>query len=446
MPNKIFILDTNVLLHDAASVYSFGEGNEVVVPITALEELDAFKKRQDEVGRNSRQVSRELDELRSTGHLAVGVDLSSGGRLRIELNHQDGATLPSSFDKSKNDIKILSLAHAVMQKEKTAKTGKIVTLISKDINLRVKADAVGVPAEDYENRAVNLDELFTGYRTITVTADEVNAFYKTKSYTPAEDLNLYANEFVMLQDIGNPDHTALGRYFSREKLVKALSLDQEKVIFGIRPLNREQRFALELLLDEEIHLVTLIGIAGTGKTLLALAAGLESVVNEDLYRRLLVSKPIMPVGKDIGYLPGDVEEKLMPRMQSIADNLDYLFMATGGGDGGGDRLQEMIEDGIIELEALTYIRGRSIPRQYIVVDEAQNLTPLELKTIITRAGKGSKIILCGDPHQIDHPYLDGRSNGLTYVVECFKGETLFGTVTLTKGERSDLAEAAARRM
>jgi PhoH-like ATPase len=444
MPHKIFVLDTNVLLHDAGAIRAFGAENEVVIPITVLEELDSFKKRQDEVGRNARQASRDLDELRKQGHLGDGVPLPNGGLLRVMIEHQDGVGLPSVFSAAKADVRILGLAHHLAKEH--AKDGRPVVLISKDINLRVKADAVGVPSEDYENRTVDINELYSGQRTLLVPGEAVNTFYREKVWRGPIEPEPFPNEFFMLQDEANLDHTALGRYVVAEKGIVALTLPDDGNTFGVKPLNKEQRFTLELLLDDRVPLVALLGIAGTGKTLLALAAGLEKVVNQDVYRRLLVSKPIMPMGKDIGYLPGDVDEKLMPRMQSVSDNLEFLFMTTGGTSGGDSRLQELIEDGIIELEPLTYIRGRSIPRQFIIVDEAQNLTPLELKTIITRAGKGSKIVLCGDPYQIDHPYLDSSSNGLTYVVECFKGEPLFGSMMLLKGERSDLAEVAARRM
>ncbi|HBW47164.1 TPA: phosphate starvation-inducible protein PhoH [bacterium] len=444
MPDKIFVLDTNVLLHDSGCLTAFGKGNEVVIPITVLEELDQFKKRQDEVGRNARKVTRDLDALRGEGkHLSEGVELSNGGRLRIELKYQDAASVPSIFNSATNDVRILGLALHLTNEYKGKKP---VVLISKDINLRVKSDAVQVATEDYENKTVNISELFSGHRIIQIPDEEINSYYRDKAYRkPIEPVPL-ANEFAMLQSETNPDHTALGRYFPKENVLLPLTIPDDSDVFGIRPLNREQRYTLELLMDDKISLIALVGIAGTGKTLLALAAGLEKVVNTDTYRRLLVSKPIMPMGKDIGYLPGDVDEKLMPRMQSVSDNLEFLFMTSGGIEGGEERLQELIEDGIIELEPLTYIRGRSIPRQFIIVDEAQNLTPLELKTIITRAGKGSKIVLCGDAYQIDHPYLDAGSNGLTYVIECFKGSPLFGTVTLTKGERSELAETAALLM
>ena len=446
MSDRIFVLDTNVLLHDAASVFAFGEGNNVVIPIIVLEELDSFKKRQDEVGRNSRQVAREFDELRMCGNLAEGVALPNGGILKIELEYNDRSTLPTGIGGASADMAILSVAHALTQVQTSKANGRRVTLVTKDINLRVKADAVGVLCEDYENRTVNLDELFTGHRTALVTADDIDNFYEKGRCEIDVDPSPYPNEFYLLRDSENDSHTALGRYSVAEKAVVKLVQPDDRSIFGVRPLNKEQKYAVELLMDDNVPLVSMVGIAGTGKTLLALAAGLEKVVNDDYYTRLLCSKPIMPLGKDIGYLPGDVEEKLMPRMQSVSDNLEFLFMATGGEVGGGNRLQELIEDGVIELEPLTYIRGRSIPKQFVIVDEAQNLTPLELKTIITRAGKGSKIVLCGDPYQIDHPYLDSRSNGLTYVVENFKGEGLFGSITLTKGERSELAELAARIM
>ena len=434
---KVFVLDTNVLLHDPNSLFSF-EGNRVVVPITALEEIDQFKRREDEVGRASRTVARVLDGLRMHGDISKGVTLENGGELRIEIQHQDGAGLPPALSAAQADHRILSLALSLHRAG-----GEPVVLVTKDINLRVKADAVGLVAEDFETNQVSIEELYTGTAVLDVPADSVNAFYREKRGAPPAGRLLFANQFVTLRSETNPDQSAIGRFEAASGAVVPLRHVNE-VVAGVKGLNREQKFAIELLLDDSILLVSLVGIAGTGKTLLALAAGLRKVVDEDKYKRLLVSRPIVPMGKDIGYLPGTIEEKLVPRMAPIEDNLEYIFAARGDAEDG--TLERLREDGIIELEPLTYIRGRSIPNQFMIVDEAQNLTPLELKTIITRAGKGTKLVLTGDPHQIDHPYLDSQSNGLVYVVERFKGEPLFGHVTLLKGERSELAETAARRM
>jgi PhoH-like ATPase len=436
-PRKTFVLDANVLLHDPNALFAF-EGNIVVIPITALEEIDNFKRREDEVGRASRAVARVLDGIRMRGDVAAGVPLDHNGELRIEIRHQDGAGLPPALAPDLPDHRILSLALALQ------KSGDgPVCLVTKDINLRVKADAIGLVAEDYETNQVNIDELYAGTVEIPVAPEAVNAFYREKRWTPADRPLLFPNQFVTLRNESNPDQAGIGRYDAAAHAVVPLRHGSEAVA-GIKALNREQRFALELLLDDSILLVTLVGIAGTGKTLLALAAGLRKVVDDDKYRRLLVSRPVVPMGRDIGYLPGTVEEKLVPRMAPIEDNLEYIFAQRGDAEDG--TLERLREDGIVELEPLTYIRGRSIPNQFMIVDEAQNLTPLELKTIVTRAGKGTKVVLTGDPYQIDHPYLDSQSNGLVYVVERFKGEPIFGHVTLVKGERSDLAEAAARRM
>lgn len=437
---KTFVLDTNVLLHDAGALFAFAD-NDVVLPILVLEELDTFKRNQDELGRNARAVTHYLDELQAEGSLSKGVPTPGGGSVRIELEHQDGTGLPAGFDAKKNDSRILSCALAL----KNNGSGPL-QLVTKDINLRVKAEALGIHAVDYTNQTVPTDELYSGVATLLVSREAVDGFYRDGRYEP-DGVELAPNEFVLLQDQGDEDHTAIGRFNAKERAVLPLR-DPKRVVWGVKALNREQRFAYDALLDDSIVLVTLVGIAGTGKTLLALAAGLDAVVERDAYKRLVISRPVVPVGRDIGYLPGTVEEKLIPRMAPIEDNLEYLFSVRDKGSESRNRgrLLDLMEDGIIELEPLTYIRGRSIPNQFIIVDEAQNLTPLELKTILTRVGKGSKIVLTGDPGQIDHPYLDARSNGLSFVVERFKGQPFFAHVTLTKGERSELAEVAATIM
>jgi PhoH-like ATPase len=312
-----------------------------------------------------------------------------------------------------------------------------------DTNLRIRADALGVTAETYENQRVPDPEIEHSVIEIEVAGADVDAFFAHGHVAPPKDSGLYPNAAVMLRDAGAPNHTALGRYDGQKNTVVGLRVAREGVM-GVRPRNKEQTFALDLLLDDAVRLVTLIGKAGTGKTLLALAAGLKRTTEDNAYSRLLVSRPIMPLGRDLGFLPGDVDEKLNPWMQPIFDNLEFLF-SNGGTRVGRDTrgFLELLESGTIQVEPLTYIRGRSLPHQYLIVDEAQNLTPHEVKTIITRCGEGTKIVLTGDPHQIDNPYVDHASNGLSVVADRFKRERIAGHVVLAKGERSELAELAA---
>lgn len=437
---KYFIFDTNVLLHEPTSLYDF-EDNTVVIPIVVIEELDTFKKREDQVGRNSRQISNYLDDLRSQGSLAEGVALPSGGKVLIELHHLDLSSLPEGFAQDKADNRILALAMHYKQKH-----AEPVILVSKDLNLRIKADSLGIPAEDYEKNKVDPNQLYRGHRELVVKFGYVDRFYQQVSIPISEfqaDPPLHPNECIMMTDETNPSHTALGRVNRKKECIQKLRQDNP-VLWGIKPKNREQRFGLDLLLDDEVKLISLVGQAGTGKTLLAIAAGLEKVVREEKYQKLVVVKPLIPMGRDIGYLPGEIEEKLLPRMQSIQDNLDFLFSNVAHNDIAGSDLEELMDSGIVEIQALTYIRGRSIPNVFIIVDEAQNLTMHEVKTIITRAGQGTKIIFTGDLAQIDNPYLDSTSNGLALMVERMKGQSLYGHIMFSKGERSELAELAAQ--
>lgn len=435
---KIFVLDTNVLLHDPKAIFSF-EDNDVVVPIVVIEELDKFKKDANEIGRNARQVSRILDEYRQKGKLSQGVKLEGGGCLRVELNHQSPEHLPSELIATKADNRILATALNLKH------DGLPVILVTKDTNLRIKADAIGMKAEDYESDTITLDELYSGESEVTVEPGAIDEFY-VKGELKAADPKPHPNQFVLIKNSANPSQTALAR-FSQHKNAFVPIASTKHGIWGISARNKQQQFALDLLLNDDIRLVTLVGKAGTGKTLLALAAGLEKTIENRTFQRLVVSRPVFPLGKDIGFLPGDIEEKLRPWMQPIRDNLDFLMGASapvvGGRAKGKKDLQSLFDLGMIEVEPLTYIRGRSMPNQYLIVDEAQNLTPHELKTIITRAGEGTKVVLTGDPYQIDNPYIDSSSNGLTYVVERFKEEPIAGHITLVKGERSDLAELAA---
>jgi PhoH-like ATPase len=432
---KNFVVDTNVLLHDPEALLRF-EDNSVNIPITVIEEIDRFKKNLDEIGRNARQVSRFLDGLRESGDLRQGIALPGGGTLRVLFGVEYVNRLPPELSAGKGDNLILAVCVGLREKEALP-----VVFVTKDTNLRIKANALGINAQDYERGKVSLDELYSGTAELAVPSATVDSFYRQGKVDLS--VELCDNQYVSLVDEANTGHAGLGRYRKALGRVEPLRVGKE-TIWGIHPRNREQRFALDALLDESIQLVTLIGKAGTGKTLLAIAAGLQKTVEEQVYKRLLVSRPIFPMGRDIGFLPGDIQEKLRPWMQPIFDNVDFLFSGVQGRDGKRTRgYQELMELDLLALEPLTYIRGRSIPYQYIIVDEAQNLTPHEIKTIITRAGEGTKIVLTGDPYQIDNPYVDSASNGLSYCVERLKGQSISAHVTLSRGERSLLAELAA---
>lgn len=432
---KTFVLDTNVLLFDPTAFRKFGK-NAVFIPLIVIEEIDRFKKDQNENGRNARNFSRFIDDLRAQGSLADGVVLESGGTLIISVDrYVDTKNLP--IDVSKNDNLILSSALSLKL------AGEDVLLVTKDINLRLKADILGVPAEDYGQVDVTLDELYSGQRIFEVSGERLKEYESSRflALDEEEQQGVFANEYFILQEFHNARRRLLGRYHQGKKgIVPLISLREG--IWGIYPKNVEQQFALDALLNDEVKLVTLVGKAGTGKTLLAIAAGLEKSIAQGKYSRLLVSRPIQPMGRDLGFLPGDVNEKLAPWMQPIFDNMDFLF--TQNRTHTGSSYEELINQGILHIEPLTYIRGRSIPGQYLIVDEAQNLSPHEVKTIITRAGEGTKIVLTGDCQQIDSPYLDETNNGLAYVVDRLKTEDIIGHTTLKIGERSALSEVASK--
>jgi PhoH-like ATPase len=431
---KNYVLDTNVLLHDPQSIFRF-EDNNVIIPIYAIEEVDQFKREGSERGRNSRAIARLLDELRDRGGaLSKGVRLESGGTLRVAVPSKRVA-LPSAIDHAAMDQAILQTAFDVRENE----SGRPTIFVTMDTNLRIRADALGMVSQTYENQRVDFDQLASGVIELELQSDEIDAFFHDGRIAPKDPVPA-PNVCVMMRDRSNPSHTALGRYDANKKSIVALRVPRDGVM-GVRPRNKEQSFALDLLLDESIRLVTLVGKAGTGKTLIALAAGLKRTLDDGAFTRMLVSRPVMPLGRDIGFLPGDVDEKLNPWMQPIFDNLEFLF--STGSRKGPRAYAELLESGQIQVEPLTYIRGRSLPQQFIVVDEAQNLTPHEVKTIITRAGDGTKIVLTGDPGQIDNPYVDSASNGLTVAAERFQGDRLAAHIVLLKGERSDLAELAA---
>jgi PhoH-like ATPase len=433
---KVFVLDTSVLVHDPQALRFF-QDNDIVIPLAVVEEIDSHKKRQDEVGRNARRVSAFLDNLRHAGHLDAGVPLGDNlGTIRVELNHQRVDRLPPTLDRNKVDNRIIAVALALKKGSELP-----VIMVTKDINMRIKADALGIEAQDYRTDKIDIEEVYTGSGVLKVNPEIIDTFYSAGSVV-IPDLELYSNQMVILEDSFGSSKSALARHVQNGRLVPLRFGNQDP--FGLKARNKEQKFALEMLLDDEIRIVTLIGRAGTGKTLLALAAGLQKVVEDSRYRRLSVARPVIPMGHDLGFLPGDLNEKLRPWMQPIYDNLEYLFSNRDQNEKIDRLVSSMQGMGLLELEALTYIRGRSIPEQFVLIDEAQNLSPHEVKTVVTRAGEGTKIVFTGDPYQIDHPYLDSNSNGLTFLVEKFKREKIAGHITLIKGERSDLAELGSR--
>ncbi|HEY0827935.1 MAG TPA: PhoH family protein [Bacilli bacterium] len=438
---KIYVLDTNVLLHDPNSIFAF-EDNEVIIPAVVLEEIDSKKRNVDEIGRNARFISRLLDGLRVKGRLHDGITLDNGGSIKVELNHRVFVKMQEMFGEITNDNRILAVALNYDQEEKTKPSPRPVIIVSKDTLVRIKADVLGIIAQDYlSDRIASFTDLYQGSVTLLVHPSIIDEFYSNR-FLNIKNLNshyaLNPHEFVILKDEMGTSKSALLKVNAEGSKLEPLYLSNEP-IWGIGARNAQQRMALELLLNDDIPLVTLTGRAGTGKTLLALAAGLMKVEDEHKYKKLLIARPVVPMGKDIGYLPGEKDEKLRPWMQPIYDTLEHLFDTKKSGD--IDKI--LVGLGSIQVEALTYIRGRSIPGQFIIIDEAQNLSKHEVKTIVTRVGENSKIVLLGDPEQIDHPYLDATSNGLTYIVERFKNESISGHITLERGERSHLAQLAA---
>ncbi|MCM0083227.1 PhoH family protein [Geomonas sp. Red32] len=433
---KIYVLDTNVLLYDPQALTRF-EDNAIIIPITVIEEIDRFKKDMNETGRNARHVSRLMDSLRQEGSLSKGLPLENGGCIRIEIYEEHVMKrLPPELRQERGDNRILAVAVDLMETEKDP-----VILVTKDVNLRIKADALGLKAEDYESDKVAIEDLYSGMASIDVAAGQIDTFY-SQGWLDLE-AGLLPNQYITLTESGSESHSAVGRYDANARRMVPLTAIVKEGVWSVFPRNREQSFALDALLDDNVKIVTLVGKAGTGKTLLAIAAGLQKTAEENVYNRLLVSRPVFPMGRDLGFLPGDIEEKLSPWMQPIFDNVELLLSGHEGERRHNKGYKELMAMGILEIEPLTYIRGRSIPNQYLIVDEAQNLTPHEIKTIVTRAGEGTKVVLTGDPYQIDNPYVDAESNGLTYVVERLKGEAISSHITMMKGERSELAELAA---
>jgi len=437
MAKQIYVLDTSACLTDGSAIKSFGN-NDVVLPLKVLDEIDAQKKRQDGVGTNARFIIRHLDNLREEGNLNKGVRIAKGKGI-LSVKNYDPSVIPDDLNLNSPDNQIIATALT----EKKNNPRKKVIVVTKDINMRVKCDALGVLSEDYQGHDIvkDPDELFVGITDCLVDDELIDQFYAGEEvYLPEElEKNLKPNEFVMLVSTANNKKTALTQFVRQDAPLKKIM--QYDNIWGVKPRNKEQTFAFSLLMNPDVPIVSLIGKAGTGKTLLAIAAGLEQIMggqDYERYKKLIVSRPVQPLGKDIGFLPGTLEEKMLPWLAPIQDNLEFLM--------GNDKnaLLDHMERGVVEIEALTYIRGRSISNAFIIIDEAQNLSGHELKTILTRVGEGTKIILTGDIEQIDNIYIDEKTNGLTYAVEKFKDYDLAGHITLQKGERSKVASLSAK--
>ncbi len=433
---KTFVLDTNVLLHDFKAIYHF-EDNDIVLPITVLEEIDKFKKGHDTLSFHAREFMRELDKLSEKGNFQKGIPLGKNlGRLFVFLE----PPLSEQFKKSLNlevpDNKILAVAAHLKET-----LNEPVILVSQDINLRLKARAFGIPAQDYHTDKIkHYDEIFTQVNTFDNFDPKLLEMLFQQGYIPLEmckfDNPPYPNEYFFLRA---GDQTALATYYAADKVIRKV---EPHYAYHIKPRNAEQKFALDALLRDDVQLVALTGPAGTGKTLLALAAALEQSKNFD---QIMLARPIVALSdRDLGYLPGSAEEKVRPYMQPLFDNLTVIKNAAGLNSKAAENIDKMLKDKKLVIEPLAYIRGRSLPKTFFIIDEAQNLTPHEVKTIVTRAGEGSKLVFTGDVQQIDTPYIDAYSNGLSYMIDRMRGQDLFAHVYLYKGERSRLAELASK--
>jgi PhoH-like ATPase len=455
---KTFIIDTNVLLSDTRSLYAFEE-NEIILPFTALEELDKIKSRPNEVGANARECVRQLSELiaqNPTGALRTGVPIRSGGTLRLAAvsDFIFDSELGVDWDAANKDNHILNVCRGVAKQHKEEGKDPPI-LVTRDILLRVKCDFLGIPCEDYKNAKVvsDADGIYTGIKHVDASEENIQDYWECEK-NPSKELcltldedvveSLIPNQFIILHDPNSTSQPVV-RYVDKNKSIEIIHTTRNPV-YGLIPRNREQHLALDLLLDTDIKLVTLLGTAGGGKTLLSLAAGLEQVIEKKIYKSLLICRPIVPVGNDIGFLPGDKKEKLDPWMAPIKDNLKQLLFSGRKSRYNEMTFDQFLEEGVIEMEAITYLRGRSISDAFILIDEAQNLSAHELKTIITRAGENTKIILTGDVGQIDSMFLDAVSNGLTIAIEKFKPYAIAGHITLVKGERSELSAIAVEAL
>lgn len=435
MAKSTYVLDTSVYLTDANAIESFAN-NDVVIPLKVLDEIDMHKKRQDMVGVQARSIIRKLDNLRSKGNLVKGIRLGKGKGI-VTVRGYDPFALPDDLELDDSDNQIIATALS----QKAINGRRKVIVVSRDINMRVKCDALGLLCEDYNMEQVvdTAEGLYDGLRHYLVDDQVVDMFYEGGDvFLEEEKIKIFPNQFIMLISNSNEKKTALARFRNYNSPLKPLQDYSKRGVWGIRPRNKEQQFALDLLMDPNVLVVTLVGKAGSGKTLKALGAGLEQTLEQSTYQKISVMKPVEPVGKDIGFLPGTLEEKLLPWLAPIQDNLQFLFA--------DDRvtLEMHVEEGKIEIEALTYIRGRSIANAYMIIDEVQNMTQHEIKTVLTRVAEGTKIVLTGDVDQIDNVYVNATNNALSYVVEKFKDQEIAGHVTLQKGERSRVASIAAK--
>lgn len=436
---KTFVLDTNVILHDPTCINHFQENN-IIIPLSVIEELDHFKRGNQVINLNAREFARTLDSITGNEIFNGGVSLGRGkGKVRIVITKGLAKEIHDVFREDNVDHRVLSAAY---ESANDSKNKFRTILVSKDVNLRMKAKALGIPAEDYTtDRVLNVEELYSGKSIIEDFDDNIlQELYSSNEITAKKVLRkikteLVPNKYFILR---NSSRSALAHV--DKELEKIRRIDKQ-IMYGIKPRNAEQTFAVDALANHDIPLVSMTGKAGTGKTLLALASALQVRKN---YRQIYIARPVVPLSnKDIGYLPGDVESKLAPYMQPLWDNLKVIQDQFPETDKNYQLINNMIKEEKLVIEPLSYIRGRSLQRIYFIVDEAQNLTPHEIKTIITRAGEGAKIVLTGDIYQIDHPYLDAQSNGLSYLIEHFKGQKLYAHVNLEKGERSELAELAS---
>lgn len=431
---KTYILDTNVFLTNSNSIFEY-KNNDLIIPLKVLDEIDKHKKRQDSVGLNARYTIRVLDDLRTKGNLHKGVRIGKGLGM-LSVRGYDYEDVPIGCDLTSADNQIITTALT----EKKNHPKKKIIVVSRDINMRVKCDSLEVLTEDYipEKIINDFSKLFTGFSVHLADDQLIDRFYDgEKIYLDQEDHGFSPNQYIMLVSSANDKKTALAKFKSKNTHLEKI-YEQKNGIWGLKPRNKEQMFALDLLMNPDIPIVTLIGKAGCGKTLLAIASGLQQVLDDERYKKLVVTRPVQPLGKDIGYLPGTMEEKMRPWLMPIQDNIDFLL------NGKKDNMSHFFDDGTIRIEALTYIRGRSISNAFIIVDEAQNLTTHELKTIITRVGENTKIVLTGDVEQIDNVYLDATTNGLSYAIEKFKHHELAAHISLIKGERSKVATLASK--
>jgi PhoH-like ATPase len=440
MAKKNYVLDTSVYLTDASALFKFNN-NDIFIPLKVLEEIDKHKKRQDSVGVNARQIIRTLDEFRAKGNLQKGVRIGKGKGVLKVVSYEvlKDVIFPSDLDLSIPDHMIIATAMAVRQ-ESTRRT----CVVSRDINMRVICDSIGMPSEDYTTERVvhSSEELYSGLAVHLVDDQVIERFYNDEEIIIGEDEvkeKWYPNQYILMVSNANEKKTCLGRFYGHFQPLKKIA-NSKIPDWKISSRNKEQAFGIDLLMDPDVKVVSLVGRAGSGKTLCAIAAGLQQTIGlrENAYDRMIVSRPVQPLGKDIGFLPGTMEEKMLPWLMPIQDNLQFLV------GGNKNTLQMYMDKGKIEIEALTYIRGRSIANAFIIIDEAQNLTAHEIKTIMTRVGEGTKIVLTGDVEQIDNVYVNETSNGLAHAIEKFKDYPIAGHVTFTKGERSEVATLASK--